>query len=138
MKKVLCLLLCTGTALAQSITIPSQTVVTPVTINGTTVQISITIPAQTVTLPTSTAGLPSGMTYSSTAGLSVTGPIVSTGSISATTLSLTSGPTLPTSTSGMYVWELTGGLLEPVPYIPYVLPPLTVASSAANTITLTP
>lgn len=142
MKRILWLLLYSTVAVAQSITIPSQTVVTPVTINGTTVQVSVVIPAQTVALPAQGgASLPSGMTYSTTAGLQVTGPITSTAGITATSLTMTSGPTVPTNcTNNLYLWQLVSGSLVPVCYTAPALtiPPITVSSTGPNQITLTP
>lgn len=146
MKKLICsLFLWSTAALAQSsLTIPSQTFTTPVTINGTTIQVTITVPSQTVTLPASGASaLPSGMTYSATTGLTVVGPITSTGVVSATEVGITSGSPLPTCASLLYLWQADStGILHPACYTAptFTVPPLTVSQSTSpiNTFTFTP
>lgn len=134
---------------AQAITIPAFNV--QVTINNTPVQIQVAIPqfsvpAQVVPLPASAAALPAGITWTpangSTPGLlNVAGAITASGQVTAPSLDMTGGSALPPSTSGLYVWQLTSGELQPVAFTPYVLPALTVSQAAApavNTITLTP
>jgi hypothetical protein len=135
---LLSILLCSAGTLAhaQSITIPAQTVVTPIAINGTTVQISIIIPAQTVPLPAGTGSLPSGLTWSG-------GVLAVAGSVQATTLALTGGPTLPACVSNLYFLAPASSgstTLQPSCYVvpTLAIPPITVASSGPNTITLTP
>lgn len=140
MKRLICLLIfiCGSTfGYAQTpLVIPSQTVVTPVTVNGTAIQLTITIPAQTVTIPAQgAAALPTGLTWAN-------GVFTVAGSISTTQLALTGGPSLPPSTSGLYLWQLVTGVLQPVAYVmpTFTVPPLTVSQAASpiNTITLTP
>jgi hypothetical protein len=109
-----------------ALVIPAQTVNSPLVVNGTTVQLSIAIPAQTVQVPASTSGLPTGITWAN-------GVLTVAGSITATQVTLSGGPALPASPSGLYVLQLVNGVLEPV-----ALPPITAASVAANTVTLTP
>lgn len=108
-----------------TITIPAQTVTSPLTVNGTKINLSIAIPAQAITIPDSSGGLPAGLTWSN-------GVFTVAGSITASQVTLTGGPTLPPSDSGLYVLQLVNGVLEPVAY-----PPISAASTAANTITLT-
>jgi hypothetical protein len=131
--KLIFLFLLSVSAFAQSVTIPAQTVVTPVTINGTAVNITITIPAQTVALPATS--LPSGFTWAN-------GVLTVPGSISATSVSLTGGSALPTCASNLYLWQYSAGELQPYCYVAPTLtiPGITVsqATSAINTITLTP
>jgi hypothetical protein len=134
---ILALLMWSAAAFGQSsVTIPAQTFITPLTINGTTIQLTITVPSQTVALPTTapSSTLPAGVTFSTTGGLTVAGPIT------ATSLNLTSGPALPTCTSGLYLWQLVSGVLQPACYTPstYSPPPLTVsqAPTPINTVTI--
>lgn len=140
MKTLLALFLCATASLAQSITIPAQTFSTPVTINGVTVQVSITVPSQLVSLPASTGSLPTGMTYSSSTGLSVTGPITSTGQVTATQVSLTGGSAPPTCASGLYLFSYaaTTTTLSLACYTPAANPAITVSQAAGGAITLTP
>jgi hypothetical protein len=124
MRKLLfALFLSTTASFAQSITIPAQTFTTPVTINGTTVQISVTVPAQAVPLPATGTGLPTGMTYSQSAGLTVTG-----------------GSAVPTCSSGLYLLQYTAStnMLTPACYTPTSIPAITVSQAASGAITLTP
>lgn len=102
-------------ALAQSITIPAQTIKTQIIINGVAVPVSVPIPAQIINLPTPppATGFPAGITYTN-------GVLTVKGSISADSISLTGGTNLPVSSSGLYVLQLTGGFLHPVPYVPFV------------------
>jgi hypothetical protein len=96
----------TGTAPSQTVTWGSATTTSPIP-TGT---VTVTGPSAPITLPVSGvgggSGLPSGMTYSTTTGLSVTGPITSSGALTGTQLSLTSGPALPTCSSGIYVYQV--------------------------------
>lgn len=135
MKRNLVLFLLSTAAMAQTVQIPAIPMTVPIVINGTTVKITFTIPAQTITVPSS-GGLPSGMTFSSTAGLTVTGPIT------ATQINLTGGPTLPTCASGLFLFKLTSGMLQPTCYVAPTLsiPPITVSQAASpeNTLTFTP
>jgi hypothetical protein len=80
--------------------------------------------------------LPAGLTFSGGI-LNIAGSMVASGSVTATQLSLTGGPVLPTCTTNTYVLGLSSGVLSP---ICLTLPGITVtqASSPANTITLTP
>jgi hypothetical protein len=108
----------------QTLTIPARTIPTTITANGATAQATITIPAQTVTLPTQGgSALPSGMTYTSAGGLNVVGPITSSGQITGTTISLTSGTALGTCTSGIYIWQMNAGILGPVCLGPITVTP---------------
>lgn len=114
-------LLAASTAFAQSITIPAQNVT--VTIGRT--KGTITIPAQTVPLP---ATLPAGWVWTPAAG-TTPGLLTIPGSISASSLTMTGGPALPKSASGLYLWQAQAtGILTPVPYVPFVLPTLTIVA----------
>jgi hypothetical protein len=75
---------------------------------------SIVIPSQIVPLPASS--LPVGMTYSTSGGLVVAGPIT------ATQITLTGGPTLPACASNLYLFQYspTTKTLTPVCYAPVV------------------
>jgi hypothetical protein len=128
------------TSLAQSITIPAQTISTPLTINGTTVQISITIPSQTVALPAAGPGLPPGMTYSQSAGLTVTGGVTASGAVTGSELAVTGGSAVPTCSSGLYLLQYTAStnMLTPACYTPTSIPAITVSQAASGAITLTP
>lgn len=124
------------TSFAQSITIPAQTITTPVTINGFTAKITITVPAQTVALPASGGtALPSGITWANNV-------LTVAGSVQATSVSLTGGPALPTCTSGLFLWQLVSGTLTPACYVAPTLtvPAITVSQAASpiNTFTLNP
>lgn len=109
------------------VTIPAQTVTSPLVVNGVTVNLSIAIPAQTIQVPAGGGGtstLPAGLTWSG-------GVLAVAGAITATQITLSGGPALPPSASGLYVLQNVGGVLEPVAY-----PPLTALSPGANTLTI--
>lgn len=99
---------------AQSVTIPARSFTQAFTINGKQVKLRITVPQQIVAIPAPT--LPAGLTFSK-------GVLTVAGSIQATSIDLTGGSALPTSASGLYLLQLTGGFLQPVPYVPYTPPP---------------
>jgi hypothetical protein len=106
---------------SQNVTIPARKITQKVTLNGRSAQITFTIPAQTVSVPTPAVpaappALPDGLTYAN-------GVLTVTGSIKATSIDLTGGTALPTSASGLYLLQMTGGFLQPVPYVPYTPPP---------------
>jgi hypothetical protein len=108
-------------------TIPAQTITSPLVVNGTTVQLSIVVPAQTVQLPASgggTGSLPAGLTWTNSV-------LAVAGSITATQITLSGGPALPASSTGLYVLQLVNGALQPVAY-----PPITALSPSANTLTI--
>jgi hypothetical protein len=140
MKTLIALFLSTTASFAQSITIPAQTFTTPVTINGTTVQISVTVPAQAVPLPATGTGLPTGMTYSQSAGLTVTGGVTASGVVTGSELVVTGGSAVPTCSSGLYLLQYTAStnMLTPACYTPTSIPAITVSQAASGAITLTP
>lgn len=145
MKYFLVLFLWAPASLAQStcptgstcITVPSQQVA--VIINGTTIQ--ITIPAQAVPLPAATGALPTGMTYSATTGLTVSGAVTASGTVTGQYLAVTGGSAVPTCTSGLYLLQYAAATntLTPACYTLSVIPPITVSQAASGgPITLTP
>jgi hypothetical protein len=116
-----------------TVTIPAYSITVPLVINGTTINLTVPVPAQSFTVPAAT--LPTGLTYSASNGLSVTGPITSTGLITGTQVSLTGGTAPAPSSTGYYVLQLNSGAYTLVPF------PVTVASQPAtppNAITITP
>lgn len=123
---------------AQTVAFPATPITVPVTINGTVVNITFTIPAQTLACTGcgGSSGLPTGLTFSNGV-FNVTGSIIASSTVTATQISLTGGPALPTCTTNTYVLSLTSGVLSPACL---TLPGITVtqAASPANTITLTP
>lgn len=126
MKQIILALMLTGSALAQSITIPAQNV--SVTINK--VKYTITVPAQTVKLPPYV--LPAGLTWTP-ATSTASGVLTIPGNVSASSLILTGGPALPKSDSGLYLLQMqANGFLTPTPYVPYVLPALTIVAGGAK------
>ena len=137
-KHLLALLLSASASFAQSITIPAQTFNVPITINGTTVQVSITVPAQTVALPA--AGLPTGISYSSTAGLTVAGAITASGAVTGQSLAVTGGTAIPACSGGLYLFSYTASTntLTPSCYTPPPAPAITVSQASGGGITLTP
>lgn len=98
---------------AQTITIPAHSFTQTFTINGKATKVTITEPAQTVKIPTPT--LPAGLTFAN-------GVLTVSGSIKASSINLTGGPGLPTSANGLYLLQLKGGFLQPIPYVPYTPP----------------
>lgn len=134
---LLSLFLLAGSAFAQTATIPANSMTFTGTVNG--IAITLTGPKVAVSVPitgiTASSGLPNGMTYSSTAGLNVVGPITSNGLITGTQLSLTSGTAPATSPTGFYVYSLVNGVYALVP-LPAVS--ITQLASPANTFTITP
>ena len=140
MKRIILLLLLTTSAFAQCptgatcITIPSQPV--SVTFNGKVYRVNI--PAQTVPLPAlGGSALPAGLTW--TPATSTTPGVLSVaGNVSAASISLTGGPTLPSSASGLYLLQQqTTGFLTPVPYVPIALPALSLTQPDPTTNTFT-
>src|ERR1700749_677796 len=91
MKKILLLLLACVPCFAQTtLSIPAHSWTQPVTVNGITVTITLNEPAQTVPVPASGgSALPSGITWSNNV-------LTVAGTISATSVSLTGGPAIPT------------------------------------------
>lgn len=101
---------------AQSITIPAHSFTQTITINGKATKVTITEPAQTVKIPA--PALPAGLTFAN-------GVLAVSGSIKASSINLTGGPGLPTSANGLYLLQLKGGFLQPIPYVPYTPPAIT-------------
>jgi hypothetical protein len=109
---------------SQNVTIPARTITQKVILNGRSAQITFTIPAQTVSMPkpavpATPPALPDGLTYAN-------GVLTVAGSIKAASIDLTGGSALPTSANGLYLLQLTGGFLKPVPYVPYSPPTVSV------------
>jgi hypothetical protein len=136
LRKLLLFLLLPCAALAQTAVIPANSMTFTGVVNGTPV--SLTGPTQAVTINVSglSSGLPTGMTYSSTAGLSVIGPITSSGMVTATEVSLTGGAVLPSCTSGLYLYQYTASTNA---LTPVCLSPVTVTqATVGGPITITP
>jgi hypothetical protein len=140
-------LLSSVAAFAQtSVTIPSQTYTANFTFNGQSGVLTIVQPAQTITIPASGSALPAGFSVSGTGSsailtytgnLTVNGNIVADGTLTGTELSLTSGPTLPASSNGLYVLQASGtpAVLSPVPLATPVIT-FSQAPSPVNTFNL--
>lgn len=103
---------------AQSITIPAHSFSQTITINGKPTKVTITEPAQTVKIPAPVTALPKGLTFAN-------GVLTVSGSIKASSINLTGGPSMPVSANGLYIFQLKGGYLQPVPYVPYTPPAIT-------------
>lgn len=112
------------------ITIPAQQV--PLIWNGKTLKVNI--PAQTVPLPAlSGSSLPAGLTFTPASG-TTPAVLAVAGNVSAASISLSGGPPLPTSANGLYLLQMQAtGFLTPVPYVPVVLPAMTVTQADPTT-----